>query len=80
MEPTQCAYPWRTTVRTIFQALVGLAALLTLITVDAGTPAAVATAVAVSATITRVMAIPAVDDWIARFVPFLASEPGGGWR
>lgn len=75
MISTQTAYPWRATARTVFQAIVGLAALLAMITVDAGTPAALATAVAVSATVTRVMAIPAVNDWITTFLPFLAATP-----
>lgn len=75
MEPTQTAYPWRATARTVLQAIVGLAALLAMITVDAGTPAALATAVAVSATMTRVMAIPAVNAWISTFLPFLAAAP-----
>lgn len=75
MVSTQSAYPWRATVRTAFQAIVGLAALMAMITVDAGTPAALATAVAVSASVTRIMAIPAVNGWITAFLPILAAAP-----
>lgn len=73
--PTQVTNSWRATVRTAFQMILGLAALLTMISVDSGTPAALATAVAVSATVTKVMGIPAVNDFINKFLPFLAAEP-----
>jgi hypothetical protein len=48
-----------------------------MITITDSTPAALATAVAVSATVTRVMAIPAVNDWLREFLPSLAATPKG---
>ena len=76
---TQAAHPWRAVVRGIFQAIVGLAALAPAI-YSAATqrdPAEavgwVAVALAVSAAITRVMALPGVERWLQRFLPFLAA-------
>lgn len=83
MQPTQTRRPWRTTLRTVFQALVGLAALAPL--VAAGVEEAtgydvdgvrfVVVALAACAAVTRVMAIPRVDAWLQRFLPFLAADP-----
>ena len=80
-QPTQVRRPWRTVVRTVFQALVALAALSPVI-YSAATNADPATAtgalggvLVVSAGITRVMALPGVNGWLERFVPFLAAEP-----
>jgi hypothetical protein len=77
MEPTQIEYPWRATARTIFQAFVGLCALLPLIlATDTPPVGAVAVSLAVSGAVTRIMAIPEVNDWISAFVPWLgAQEP-----
>ena len=75
-EPTQAAYPWHTVVRTVFQAVVGLAAAWALIVEALGVDQTipwVATSLAVTAAITRVMALPAVNEWLARFLPFLAA-------
>lgn len=78
---TQQLYPWRTVVRSIFQFVVAVAAAAPLIYVaicnsspEAATGAA-ATALSVSAAITRLMALPVVDEILKRFVPILASEP-----
>jgi hypothetical protein len=74
---TQTAYPWRATVRTAFAFLVGLAASWAVIIEAAGIDPGVewaATSLTVAAGITRVMALPAVDDLIRRFVPFLAPD------
>lgn len=75
--PTQTRYPWRATARTVFAALVGGISLLPLVAVTAGVDAvpAVAQVVAVSAAVTRVLALPGVDAWLRRFVPWLAAEP-----
>lgn len=79
--PTQVRRPWRTVVRTAFQSLVALAALAPVI-YSACTNADAATAtgalggvLVVSAGVTRVMALPGVNAWLERFVPFLAAEP-----
>ncbi|WP_333811087.1 hypothetical protein [Timonella senegalensis] len=75
---TQAAHPWRATLRTIFAALIGLASawivIVEAIGLDPGIPW-VATSIAVTGAITRVMAIPGVIDWLERFLPWLA--PGG---
>ena len=70
MEPTQIEYPWRATARTIFQAFVGLCALVPLL-VGTDTPpvGAVAVALTVSAAVTRIMAMPQVNDWISASRP-----------
>jgi len=75
--PTQLRRPWRSTARTIFQATVSLAAMWAVIVQAAGLPdwAWVGTSIAVAGGITRVMAIPAVETWLRRFLPFLAAAP-----
>ncbi len=80
---TQIVRPWRTTLRTVFQAFIGLCVLVpmlvTLIHVDDATPqwivSSIAVSLAISGGVTRAMAMPAVDAWLKRFVPFLASQP-----
>ena len=76
-QSTQTNYPWRATVRTVFAFIVGLAAAWALIIeaadVDPGI-GWVSASVAIAAGITRVMALPAVDDLIRRFLPFLAPD------
>ncbi len=75
MEPTQVDYPWRATARTVFQALVGLCALVPLIVgTDVPAAGAVAVALTVSGALTRIMAIPEVNDWLDKFLPWLAAE------
>lgn len=75
---TQTEHPWRATARTVFAALVGLAAAWALIIeaigLDAGIPW-VATSLAIAGAVTRVLALPAVTDWLERFVPWLAPAP-----
>ena len=70
----------RRTVRTFVQAFIGFCALVPLLIATlpdvAATTGAVAVALAVSTTVTRIMCIPAVDDWLWRFIPWLATEGG----
>jgi hypothetical protein len=80
-QATQVRRPWRSTVRTIFQAVVAAAAAApgvysaaTHHNADAATGWA-AGGLAVAAAVTRVMALPAVETFLQRFVPFLAAEP-----
>lgn len=79
--PTQVARPWRTTLRTTFQGIVATALLAGPVYAAATNhdPAAAtgwaATGLAVAAGVTRVMALPAVDAFLARFLPFLAAAP-----
>jgi len=76
MEPsTQTEHPWKATVRTVFQFLVGLAAILPLVADDLGGAAPWAAAVVgVAAAVTRVMAIPAVEAFLERFAPWLSAR------
>lgn len=76
---TQTRRPWRTTARTVFQGVVGLSASWALIVQALGLDPAwqwVAVSLTITAAVTRVMALPAVDDLLTRFVPFLAADPG----
>lgn len=80
-DATQVRYPWRAVVRTIIQLVVGLAAAMPMIVDSTGLPTTVAgigTALAISATITRLMSIPAVNAALAAWVPWLAAEPRTG--
>lgn len=78
--PTQSRHPWRATLRTIFAAGIGLASLAPTIMAVGGlehlsaTPA-VGQVLAVCATVTRILAIPGVNDLLRRVAPFLAADP-----
>lgn len=78
VQPTQVRRPWRSTVRTVFQALVGLVVILPVVLVEAGVSDIVVGGVSVlgvSAVVTRLMALPAVEKWLGRFLPWLAADP-----
>ena len=76
---TQTAHPWRATVRTVFAALVALAASAGPIYSAATnqSPEAAtgwcAVMLAITGAVTRVLALPGVDEWLARYVPWLAT-------
>ncbi|WP_181646756.1 hypothetical protein [Aerococcus mictus] len=74
--PTQVAHPTRATIRTAVQVLIALAALapvvISAIGVDETLPI-FAGILAVSAAITRVAALPQVEAFLARFIPWLAT-------
>lgn len=74
---TQTVYPWRAVLRTVFQAVVSLAAILPLVVGAAGLPlvGGVAIALAVAGGITKVMALPEVEQFLQTFLPWLAAEP-----
>ena len=78
---TQINHPSRAVVRTIFQALVGLCALAPVVYTAASQhdPAvatgAAAGVLAVTAAVTRIMALPGVDAWLRAYVPWLAAAP-----
>lgn len=77
-QPTQVRRPWKATVRTVFAAVVALAAMLPLLVQASGldeTLGPVGGALAIAGAITRVMALPSVDDFLARFLPCLAADP-----
>jgi len=76
-ESTQTAHPWRATVRTLFAAVVGFAAMWGLIVQAAGFDPSVewvSASIAATGAITRVMALPAVDAFIRQFLPWLAPD------
>jgi len=77
VEPTQVKHPNRAAFRTIFQGIIGLAAILPLILTTAGIPPVglAAILITVAGAVTRVMALPGVEAWIERFIPFLAAKP-----
>lgn len=75
-QPTQVQAPWTTTVRSAFQALVGLAAMFPFIVEASGVPEGAAWVVvgtAISGAVTRIMALPQVNDFLRRFIPWLAA-------
>jgi hypothetical protein len=78
IKPTQVRHPNRATVRTIVQGILAFAAILPIIITTAGISPAlpwVAAVIAVTGAITRVMAIPAVNEFIENYIPFLAAKP-----
>lgn len=84
-EVSQVSRPWRATVRTVLQALVGLCAAAPLayeaaVQGDAAAATGAAgTVLVVAGAVTRVMALPVVEEWLERFVPWLAAcEPDRG--
>jgi hypothetical protein len=64
--PTQTRHPWRATVRTVIAVVVSLASLLPYVAAQADVDAvpAVAQVLVVAAAITRIMAIPGVNEWL----------------
>jgi hypothetical protein len=78
--PTQSRHPWRATLRTIFQAGIALASLAPTVAAvgdfdKLGAAPAVGQVLAVAALITRIMAVPGVNEFLRRFLPFLATDP-----
>lgn len=76
-QPTQTRHPWRATVRTVAAAIVGLAVLAPAIAAELGAESVpwVAATLATIGAVTRVLAIPGVEAWMRRFVPWLAAQP-----
>ena len=78
--PTQIAYPWQATLRTLFALVVAALmvaavvwALYTGVGVETNVEAVVSAIVVVATAITRVMANPVVNDALAQFN--LGTEP-----
>ena len=75
--PTQVRRPWRATARTAFAALVALCALFPVLVETAGLDPAsfpwLAVPIAVAAAVTRIMALPGVEEFLRRFLPFLSA-------
>jgi hypothetical protein len=79
VQPTQVRRPWRATVRTAFQFVLALALVLPFVVEATGLDPEVypwlGVILAVGAGITRVMAVPQVEAFLRRFLPFLAAAP-----
>lgn len=75
-QPTQVRNPWRTAFRTAFQVTLALASLIPVAAAAGGleTKAGVAQVIGVCVIVTRIMAMPAVDEFLRRFMPWLAAE------
>ena len=77
--PTQVRRPWRTTVRTVAQALLALAVMAPVLVAATGLHTAqlpwLAGVLAVAAGVTRVMALPQVEDFLRAYLPWLAAAP-----
>ena len=75
---TQEQHPWRATARTLFAALIPFPSMWALIAEALGLDTSwtwLAVSLAVTAGITRVMALPAVNAFLARFLPWLLPAP-----
>lgn len=75
--PTQSQHPWRATVRTIVAAMLALAVILPVVATELGISQLswVAVALAVAGGVTRVLALPAVNEWLKEYVPWLSATP-----
>lgn len=68
-EPTQTQHPWRATARTIFAGVVSVAAIWGLVVEAAGvdqTGPVIAATLALAGGITRVMALPQVNELLGK--------------
>lgn len=77
-QTTQARYPGRAVLRTVFAAVIALAALMPALVSASGageTSAAAGGVLAIAGAITRIMAVPGVNDFLQRFVPWLAAAP-----
>ena len=76
-QPTQTQHPGRATLRTTVASLLALVTLLPYILGAAHVDTTVwgIQALAVSAAVTRVLAVPAVNTWLTDNVPWLAAAP-----
>lgn len=74
---SQVSYPWRATLRTAAAATVAALPLVAVVLTDLHLHATVWGGWLIGATtgMTRVMAIPQVDGWIRRWVPWLSPQP-----
>lgn len=78
LRSSQVRHPGHAVARTVFQLIVGIAPMMPVIVSASGLPqttAGVAAALAISAIVTRVMAIPVVDAALEIWLPWLAAEP-----
>lgn len=75
--PTQVQHPWRAVLRTIVAGIVALAPVAPELVDKLGVASVpwIISALAVLATITRVLALPAVHDWLDMYAPWLNPAP-----
>lgn len=76
--PTQVRRPWRATIRTVFAVTVAIAAMAPFLVEASGVEESAAPVVgflAIAGGVTRVMALPQVETFLRRFLPFLAATP-----
>ena len=78
-DPTQLRRPWRSTARTLFQALVALCVLFPVLVETTGLDLEdapwLAIPLGVAAAVARIMALPQVEVFLRRFIPFLSAAP-----
>lgn len=78
--PTQVKKPWRATVRTIFAMVVSVAAMAPIIYTAATkqdpelASGYAAGALAIAAAVTRVLALPAVESFLQKWLPWLSAD------
>lgn len=77
MAATQVAHPTRAVIRTVFAALIAFASLVPDVIVASHVDGTIlgGQAIAVAAGVTRVLALPSVDAFLSRFLPWLAAAP-----
>lgn len=77
--PTQVRHPWRSTLRTIVQGLLAFAVLAPIAAAELGLDPDrlpwLAGFLALCAGFARLMALPQVEEFLRRFLPFLAARP-----
>jgi hypothetical protein len=74
--PTQVRHPWRATARTVLAGLVAALPIVPVAVHELGVESVpwVAGALVVIGAATRVLAMPGVDAWLRKFVPWLAAS------
>lgn len=78
-QPTQCTHPGRAAGRSTVATLVGIGPLVPVLAMHLGETRAalvVAAALAGNAIVTRVLAIPQVEEWLRAVIPILAASKG----
>lgn len=78
--PSQVKYPWRSTIRTVVQAAVALLTMLPYVLAGLDVNEATATGLIgqllfISGVLAKVMAMPQVNLWLERYIPWLAAAP-----
>lgn len=75
--PTQSRHPWRATLRTAAAVAIALVPVVPQLVDELGLSAYgwSATAVGIAAAVTRIMAIPGVNNLLRTVLPFLATDP-----